>query len=81
MSSPKRIAHQELEVRRLRAAEQFAAGVQQAEVARQLGVTRKAQNPVVPVQGPDHGLDNPPQRPTPGQLTGWLPTSSPLACQ
>jgi hypothetical protein len=37
MTSTNCIAHQELEVRRLRAAELFAAGGGQAEVARRLG--------------------------------------------
>jgi transposase len=42
MTSTNRIDHQELEVRRLRAAELFAAGVGQAEVARRLGATRQS---------------------------------------
>jgi transposase len=42
MTSTNRIDHQELEVRRLRAAELLAAGVGQAEVARRLGVTRQS---------------------------------------
>lgn len=35
---------QQLEARRLRAAQLFAAGIGQSEVARQLGVTRQAAN-------------------------------------
>jgi transposase len=42
MTSTRRLDHQELEARRLRAAELFAADVGQAEVARQLGVTRQS---------------------------------------
>ena len=42
MTSSRRLDHQELEARRLRAAELFVAGVGQAEVARQLGVTRQS---------------------------------------
>jgi transposase-like protein len=37
-----RIDHQHLEARRLRAAELFTAGVGQAKVARQVGVTRQS---------------------------------------
>jgi transposase len=44
MAPTTRIDHQELEARRLRAAELFAAGVRQAEVARRLGVTRQSVN-------------------------------------
>jgi hypothetical protein len=44
MTSTDRIDRQELEARRLRAAELFAVGVPQAEVARQLGVTRQSVN-------------------------------------
>jgi DNA-binding transcriptional regulator LsrR (DeoR family) len=42
MTTTTRTDHQELEARRLRAAELFAADVRQAEVARQLGVTRQS---------------------------------------
>jgi transposase len=44
MTCSGRIDHQELEARRLRAAELFAAGVGQAQVARRLGVTRQSAN-------------------------------------
>jgi transposase len=44
MTSTDRIDRQGLETRRLRAAELFAAGVRQAEVARQLGVSRQSVN-------------------------------------
>lgn len=44
MTSTNRIECQELEDRRLHAAELFAAGVRQAEVAHQLGVTRQSVN-------------------------------------
>jgi transposase len=44
MTSTDRIDRQGLEARRLRAAELFATGVRQAEVARQLGVSRQSVN-------------------------------------
>jgi transposase len=44
MTSTNRMDRQELEARRLGAAELFGAGVRQAEVARQLGVSRQSVN-------------------------------------
>jgi hypothetical protein len=44
MTATNRIDCQGLEARRLHAAELFATGVGQAEVARQLGVTRQSVN-------------------------------------
>jgi transposase len=44
MTSTNRIDRQEFQDRRLRAAELLAAGVRQAEVARQFGVSRQSVN-------------------------------------